>query len=216
MFVDPDLLIGKKEGNQNYNKDKAYYAEECLKLIQSMIDNEADTSRTEPFTSNSHLSLHKLQKKGTWKCGFQNIVSMDEQAKFFSIYSNKDSFSNIQQTTISKEALRILHRLNKRNLVDVMLERTIRQHGCSAKTQSSSGNDLSTDTSPTSHSLHIEANGTPESIHLWAIQAFGSDVEQRKAFEVLAAKFVLGYCAEADKNDDCRNTLTGISQQHYL
>jgi hypothetical protein len=71
MFVDPDILDGKKEREPDYNKEKAYYAKEYLKLIQSMIENETDTSRTEPFTNNSHLSLLQLQKKGTWNCGFK-------------------------------------------------------------------------------------------------------------------------------------------------
>ena len=107
-----------------------------------------------------------------------------------------------------------------------MLERTIRQHGRKRKIENScedmssantsSKTNTSSDISTTSQAFHIEANGTPESIYLWAMQAFGNDIQQRKAFEILAAKFVLGYCVEADKNEDCQNTLTGMSRRHFL
>ena len=39
----------------------------------------------------------------------------------------------------------------------------------------------------------IQANGTPESIFLWSKQAFRSSSCQQRAFQVLAAKFVLHY-----------------------
>ena len=43
-----------------------------------------------------------------------------------------------------------------------------------------------------------EANGTPQSVHSWGKNAFPENKMQQRCFEILAAKFVLTYCAEAD------------------
>lgn len=44
----------------------------------------------------------------------------------------------------------------------------------------------------------IQANGTPESIYLWGKEAFPGCPEQQRAFQVLAAKFVLKYLSRED------------------
>ena len=45
---------------------------------------------------------------------------------------------------------------------------------------------------------NVEANGTPQSVHSWSTNAFPVNTTQQRCFEILAAKFVLTYCAEAE------------------
>ena len=44
-----------------------------------------------------------------------------------------------------------------------------------------------------SHVFSISADGTPESISLWAKEAFPQNVQQQRAFQILAANFVLRF-----------------------
>ena len=53
----------------------------------------------------------------------------------------------------------------------------------------------------TSHVLSICVDGTPESIYLWAKQAFLHNVQQRRAFHILAAKFVLHFFSQSQFSD---------------
>ena len=88
--------------------------------------------------------------------------------------------------------------MRKQTLVDVLLERTLRRRAsCGLNTES--GVQLqdklgtSTSSSIVNDHIDVEANGTPESIHVWALESFPNDYEQQRAFEILAAKFVLHY-----------------------
>ena len=53
--------------------------------------------------------------------------------------------------------------------------------------------------------MSFEANGTAQSIHLWAKHAFQNDKQQQQAFCILAAKFVLTYMID-DINYNIRST----------
>ena len=43
------------------------------------------------------------------------------------------------------------------------------------------------------------ANGTPQSVYLWAQNAFPGNTKQQRGFEILAAKFILTFCQEAEE-----------------
>ena len=224
LFIDPDESRTKKKKQKmdDYDKEKAFYTKEVKKYIQSMLMHEKTRSVTTSFVDSSQFLLRQLQKKGTWKCGYQNIASMDEQAKSFEILSSENFSSTSSTNGITKEGLKVLQRLRKCNLVEVMLERTIRQHSTydSDEDSDSESEEIVVDTVIPGLWLHkddeINANGTPESIYLWAFQSFENDKEQRRAFEILAASFVLCYCSEADKFDDTTNTLSGTTRHHYI
>jgi hypothetical protein len=48
------------------------------------------------------------------------------------------------------------------------------------------------------HNFYVEATGTAESIQSWNDQAFGGDLNQKRAFEVIMSNFVLQFHYEAD------------------
>jgi hypothetical protein len=107
-------------------------------------------------------------------------------------------------------------KLRKQTLVDVMLERTIRQHttlttNTDSKVQCKNNSETTTSSFSAPENIILEANGTPESIYLWALQSFPNDKEQQHSFQILAATFVLCYCSEADEVDDTKNTLSGMA-----
>ena len=60
------------------------------------------------------------------------------------------------------------------------------------------------------------ANGTPQSVHLWAKNAFPHCSLVQRAFEVLTAKFVLVYCMEADGMLDLSDLYSDVVQQKYI
>ena len=220
MFVDPDGLPTKGTSNNQHEKKRPCYTDKANEFIQSMLLCELKKLSQITFKQCTDLSLIELRKKGTWKCGFENIVSMDERAKFFNIYSDRRIYSATQVTSISREAITILQGLRKQMLVDVMLERTVCQHSQRAtdmKNNMEVQQKLKTTTSSTDFDdIDIDANGTPESIHLWAKQCFSNDNEQQRAFEILAATFVLRYCSEADDNENLNNTISGTARHHYI
>ena len=60
--------------------------------------------------------------------------------------------------------------------------------------------------------IAVEANGTAESIYLWGKKAFKGDKDQERTFQILTAKFVLTYVADADSSDELANTVSGIER----
>ena len=202
-----------------YDKETARYSEEGLHFIQHLLQREVDNTYADGFNNHTHLSLLHLQQKGTWKCGFNNISSMDKQADCFPIYHDDNPFVPSSCDTDSRGHCPQFLRITKMNLVEVMLQRTTRKHTSSSKTGDSAD---SSDTNIGNRVvIDIEANGTPESIHLWAKQVFkddngDDDLEQQRAFEILAAKFVLTYFSEADTNNDNNDTLSGTARSEYL
>ena len=214
-FYDPAQSSRKNLPPTNIDKQKPYYDESTLQFIISIAHDQKNQKDTNKFTNTSPLSLIELQKKGTWKCGFDNIASMDKQNKHFSIYCDDNPFT-LSPTKMTNKILPVIfQKLTRNNLVHVMLQRTIRQHSNQrvySRDNSVDDNILSTAKSKTTD---IEANGTPESIHLWGMQAFPNDNEQQRAFEILTAKFVLTYCTAADTNDDVSDTLFGVARHEY-
>jgi hypothetical protein len=49
---------------------------------------------------------------------------------------------------------------------------------------------------------YLEATGTVESIKEWGAKAFGGDVDQQRAFEVIISNFILQFHYEADEIED--------------
>jgi len=216
-FVDPNEPSRKKQRSQKCDKQQPCYDENTLEFIISIVQQHKVHAETATFTHKTALSLFELQNKGTWKCGFCNIASMDKQNSCFPIYSDNNPITSSSTSTSNKrEVPPIFQKLTKSALVQVMLQRTIRQH--STQQMSSVDNHNNDEGSSPNKIQHgdIDANGTPESIHLWALQAFGNDREQQRAFEILASKFVLSYCAEADDTDDTDDTLFGTNRHQYL
>lgn len=61
----------------------------------------------------------------------------------------------------------------------------------------------------------IEANGTPQSVYLWGKRSFGGNIQLERAFQVLAAKFILTFCSEADDIDDMNDFCSHVAQRDY-
>ena len=216
-FVDPDA-DSRKRKNSKYDQDttKAQYEEDALQFIASIVQKEAIDNTIPQFTHNAPLSLIELQKKGSWKCGFHNIPSMNPEAALFNIYSDETSFSVNSPPNSDEPDEAIYGKVTKCDIVHVMLQRTIRQHS-SQLSDSSSNPQEGESTNRHGISLSdIDATGTPESIHSWAKYAFNGDVEQQRAFEILASKFVLTYITEADGTDEGNNTLSGTARHEYI
>ena len=66
------------------------------------------------------------------------------------------------------------------------------------------------------HNISIVANGTVESIVKWARHHLNFDAEQRRAFEIITAKFVLTYYEEAQSNPERSNRTRGQFRQEKL
>lgn len=65
------------------------------------------------------------------------------------------------------------------------------------------------------YGFYVQANGTPESIYLWGKQAFPHNALQQRAFEILAAKFVLSFLCVADIPDITSNGITNATHSQY-
>lgn len=63
--------------------------------------------------------------------------------------------------------------------------------------------------------LPLSANGTPESIHFWAKEAFDGDIDKERAFEILASKFVLTYITDIDNDNDADHNTIGMTATEY-
>ena len=63
--------------------------------------------------------------------------------------------------------------------------------------------------------MDLKANGNPESIYLWGKLCFPKDIEQQRAFQILAAKFVLTFCIDVDENDTFLNYCSHVTDCQY-
>ena len=219
IFFDSTVTSERSQRQPRYDKQKAQYNEETLDFIQQLLRREVDELHQHSFCNNTHLSLLQLQNKGTWKCGFNNIPSMDKQATYFPIYDDDNPFPSSCHDSASTTRSSTFPRLTRTNLVEVILQRTTRTHSTSRNTADNA--DSSEANVGNRIVLDIEANGTPESIYLWAKQVFKDenekdDLEQQQAFEILAAKFVLNYFLEADNNYNNNDTLSGTARSEYV
>ena len=59
------------------------------------------------------------------------------------------------------------------------------------------------------------ANGTPQSVHFWAKHAFPHNTQQQRAFEILAAKFVLLFCDPACRGSSISDSCSHAVWQSY-
>ena len=215
-YVDPEAPHTKRQNAEDRDKKRARYDEDTLHFISSIVQQEASDNTISQFTNNSPLSLLELQKKGTWKCGFENIPSMDAQAQSFSIHSgNTTSGSNFSSSTDGSNNV-MYGPITKCDIAQVMLQRVIRQHSHQSSSHDSNPQEGICDNTHDTVLRDIDATGTPESIHLWAKQVFKDDLEQQRAFEILTAKFVLRYIMEADDTDINNNTLSGTARHEYI
>ena len=212
MFDDPLQASGSKKNKQDYDKDKAQYNEQSLKYIDHLLQQEDAETSVPSFSNETGFSLHELQNKGPANFGFKNISSIDKQATSFPLYTDDNPYSTESATQQSIDSNKIYSPVSKSDLVEVMLERTIQKHSVS----NMSGDYDNSASDDTQASFVIEATGSPESIHLWAKQAFPKDRQQQRGFEILVAKFVLTYCSEADNSDNSNDTLSGTGRQEYL
>ena len=215
-FVDPDGPATKTRKHDDSDKTRAQYEDDVLRFITSIVQKDTTDSAIPQFTNTAPLSLIELQKKGTWRCGFQNIPSMNREDASFHIYSDERPFSSNSSTNMNEADNKIYGKITKCDIVHVMLQRTMRQH--SHQPSSSYGNPQEGEQNNKENAslTDIDATGTPESIHSWAKYAFKGDVEQQRAFEILASKFVLTYMKEADYTDECTNTLSGTARHEYI
>ena len=63
--------------------------------------------------------------------------------------------------------------------------------------------------------IESNANGTPQSILLWANNAFPGNKKQQRAFEILTAKFILVFCSEAHGMLNISYNYTTLIEQKY-
>ena len=220
-FIDPTQPLQSTQTKQYSDRDKARYDEQSLHFIEFLVQQQHNDTSSHTFTDNCHFLLSTLQNKGTWNCGFKNIASMDKLGTSFPIYTDDNPFGGTSDSSRTDDEFPIFLQLRKSNLVEVMLQRTIRQHSTlGTSSQQNTGNENYITTSSGDqldlNLVIIEANGTPESIHLWGKQVFPNDKEQQRAFEILAAKFVLTFCTQADDSDSIDNILSGTGRQEYL
>ena len=112
-----------------------------------------------------------------------NVPSVGKQQNFFQIYTD-DSTLQPSSSLASDSTNNITFApMNLSVLLAVMLQRRCDNNN----------------TSTTCTESFPEATGTAESIHLWAQEAFPHNHQQQRVFEILAAKFVLTYCSDAEK-----------------
>ena len=124
-----------------------------------------------------------------------NIPSMDNEDNFFPIYIDDNALLPCSSVHNNANNYPMFPCISLSILLDVMLQTT--------------WNKNHTESFP-------QATGTVESIHLWAKKAFPHDSEQQRAFEILAAKFVLGYCLDAEKFDENHDELSRKQTWQYL
>ena len=200
------------------DKSSITYDDLTSRFIEHMLQQQGSDCSVPTFSNGTHLTLLALQSKGTWNCGFTNIASMQQQQSDFHIYDDQRPFHSSSSSVQQRSDCSIFQRITKMDLVQVLLQKTTRKHVTSrvpSVDDNMSNNDAAND-KVYNPSVDIEPNGTPESIYLWAKKAFHNDQEQRRAFKVLTAKFVLTYYADVDESEGSNNTLSGTARQEYL
>ena len=65
------------------------------------------------------------------------------------------------------------------------------------------------------YGFYVQANGTPESIYLWAKQAFPHNPQQQRAFEILVAKFVLSFLSPTKATVNTTTAMTTAMHTQY-
>ena len=63
---------------------------------------------------------------------------------------------------------------------------------------------------------NILANGSSESVHLWAHLYFSRNTQQQEAFKVIASQFVLSICDEIEQDKTSQNSLPYSLSYTYI
>ena len=202
-YHDPNLEHDKAtptmQQKERYDETTKHFIDQIL----ASTSNQQQQSATTDDDDKGDFDLAALREKGTWNCGFKNIARHEKLLDEFPVETVDDDDEGDGNNATQQAAGPIHPPITKQRLVEVFLQRTERKvkdrRPCDADE-----NDSTTLPNPKrpQHEVQLEATGTPESIYLWGKQSFGDDAEQNRAFQILAAKFVLSYVEEAEEGDD--------------
>jgi flagellar biosynthesis GTPase FlhF len=173
----PDDISETITDNQDLN--------DLLQLLNQTDTDEVET--TDPKTIPQEFLLSNIRDRGRFQCGYKLISPMltaraqtSENTQFI-----QSSYDTLQEVTLTEDSnISTAYRrqsVTKDDIVKVLLERTSRRRRQHLNSQTRA---------PTSNTL--EANGSAESIFDWSLNA-NIDDNQRRAFEIFAASFVLTY-----------------------
>jgi PIF1-like helicase/Helitron helicase-like domain at N-terminus len=229
-FVDPDGNASTNHLSSNRKEKKLKYDETTKKLIDLIVQDTSPSTPT-PHQASSRaplgsaddfadLNLTHLRDKGTWDCGYKNIPRTNAVIDPFFVETLSDkklpASSNIDVCYMP-----VCPPLTKQTLVEVLLQRSQRKIKHHSTSNTSPDDEPESDTDNDEPNIHrpqhvidVNATGSPESIHLWGRQA-NFDDEQQRSFEILAAKFVLGFMKDVDKTEGPDSTLKGTERQEY-
>ena len=175
----------KTEKNQ---KDVEVMNQKSLALLQQL---EADSHSIKRRAENKErpLFVDVLRDKGSHKCGHRNLPNthkVDSQG-FLKTAKTEATPSGEQKDANDP----LPSPVTKGILANVFIQKKTRKVGDDCLGTTAGGCDTI-----------VAANGTPQSICNWGEAKFGTDKEQRRAFEVLTAQFVLRHIEEADENEE--------------
>jgi hypothetical protein len=171
--------------------------DDLLQLLNQPNADEVET--TNSMTIPQEFFLSNIRDRGRFQCGYKLISTMLTATSQTSVNTQfiECSYDPLQETTITEDSCILpdyqRQHVTKDDIVKVLLERTTRRRRQHLNPQSRA---------PTSNTL--EANGSAESIFDWSVNA-DIDVDQRRAFEIFTASFVLTYYYGASIHNRTRN-----------
>jgi DNA replication protein DnaC len=168
-----------------------------LEELLTLLDMEADSANTpkayETTTPSSRvlppsISLKAVRQKGTLNCGYESLATMSLNLEYCNSVTEVQQESSqprqsSQQSAISNHLQQTAP--NQRDIASLLITRTARRSRTFAEI---------TQNCQTVHVL--EPNGSARSIIDWADKA-QLDRGQRRAFEIMASTFVLGFYRHA-------------------
>ena len=185
--VDPLIARTEKYGddecnNGNNNED----TEDNVDIDMALLDHCNNDEEQDQFDNEEPMSLSWIQGNGKNNCGYDHIAQVD--------VSNDDNvflFSNSEENTKSNRTNAPRDMVSQIGLIELSLKKESRRIKIENKIK------------------EVEcANGTTDSIEKWGI-AYGLDMKQMGAFEVLCATFVMTYYNEAYVSSNANHMATG-------
>lgn len=179
----------KKKGESDEDETAAENFTEMLSALDESYASEQ--TRRGGKSNTSRIQTDSIRKDGSNLSGFQHLKQTSVQANT-SIFTMQESSTSTTSAT-SSSTMPTYQPVTKKRLTNLSIRNTQR---------------LVNENNSTPNNANANANGTVESIQAWAEYEFGGnndaesiDPDQKRAFEVICAHFVLTYYREAEHNE---------------